>query len=320
MEVMNLSPRGIREHLKLNRPIFARTSALWSFWPGSGSGRRFCSWEKTDLSDTLRSPCLTGEPCEADELDWGTRRFPVQFAGSTDAAAERRSAQGRSACLLTRSPVFSITGRRPWPRGMCFQRRPAKSGLRSDSGPASISSSRRRPIRMLASSAVRPFRNGVCRGARRTPARKPLQRTPAARRRPKPPLRRLQTPSFSRVFVLYPDPLAKAAPPQASRRGPEHDRRIGAGHVLWRGTSLRHRHRRLCRVDAGALSSVASFPLGRKLEWTVGVGPGPSGAQRAMRLRPRSEGRGSVLPYFSCVGEKNADSLEMENHVTRPPD
>src|SRR5574337_54241 len=52
-EVMNLSPRGIREHLKLNRPIFARTSAYGHFGREPEVDGGF-SWEKTDLADTLR--------------------------------------------------------------------------------------------------------------------------------------------------------------------------------------------------------------------------------------------------------------------------
>ena len=53
MQVMNLSPRGIREHLKLNKPIYARTSAYGHFGrlPDSDGG---FSWEKTDLVDQLR--------------------------------------------------------------------------------------------------------------------------------------------------------------------------------------------------------------------------------------------------------------------------
>ncbi len=53
MEVMNLSPRGIREHLQLNRPIFARTSAYGHFGRAPEADGGF-SWEKTDLADTLR--------------------------------------------------------------------------------------------------------------------------------------------------------------------------------------------------------------------------------------------------------------------------
>ena len=53
MEIMNFSPRGIREHLKLNRPIFARTSAYGHFGRAPEADGGF-SWEKTDLADTLR--------------------------------------------------------------------------------------------------------------------------------------------------------------------------------------------------------------------------------------------------------------------------
>ena len=49
-----LDPRGIREHLKLNRPIFARTSSYGHFGRVPEADGGF-SWEKTDLADTLRT-------------------------------------------------------------------------------------------------------------------------------------------------------------------------------------------------------------------------------------------------------------------------
>jgi S-adenosylmethionine synthetase len=53
-EVMDLSPRGIREHLHLSRPIYARTSAYGHFGRAPDNDGGF-SWEKTDLADQLRS-------------------------------------------------------------------------------------------------------------------------------------------------------------------------------------------------------------------------------------------------------------------------
>jgi S-adenosylmethionine synthetase len=53
MDIMNLSQRGIREHLGLNRPIYARTSAYGHFGRQPDSDGGF-SWEKTDLSSQLR--------------------------------------------------------------------------------------------------------------------------------------------------------------------------------------------------------------------------------------------------------------------------
>jgi S-adenosylmethionine synthetase len=53
-EVMRLSPRGIREHLGLLRPIYARTAAYGHFGriPEADGG---FSWEKTDLIEALRT-------------------------------------------------------------------------------------------------------------------------------------------------------------------------------------------------------------------------------------------------------------------------
>ena len=52
-EVMDLTPRGIREHLGLNRPIYARTAAYGHFGRHPDADGGF-SWEKTDLTDALK--------------------------------------------------------------------------------------------------------------------------------------------------------------------------------------------------------------------------------------------------------------------------
>jgi S-adenosylmethionine synthetase len=52
-QLMSLKPRGIREHLALNRPIYARTAAYGHFGRTADSDGGF-SWEKTDLADQLR--------------------------------------------------------------------------------------------------------------------------------------------------------------------------------------------------------------------------------------------------------------------------
>ncbi|MFO1103711.1 MAG: methionine adenosyltransferase [Methylocystis sp.] len=53
-QLVRLSPRGIREHLQLNRPIYARTSAYGHFGRTPDADGGF-SWEKTDLVDQLKS-------------------------------------------------------------------------------------------------------------------------------------------------------------------------------------------------------------------------------------------------------------------------
>ena len=53
-QCMDLTPRGIREHLELTRPIYARTSAYGHFGRAPDSDGGF-SWEKTDLIDALKA-------------------------------------------------------------------------------------------------------------------------------------------------------------------------------------------------------------------------------------------------------------------------
>ncbi|MGR3463030.1 MAG: methionine adenosyltransferase [Roseovarius sp.] len=52
-EVMDLTPRGIREHLELTRPIYARTAAYGHFGRTPEADGGF-SWERTDLVDALK--------------------------------------------------------------------------------------------------------------------------------------------------------------------------------------------------------------------------------------------------------------------------
>jgi len=53
-QVIDLSPRGIREHLKLNKPIYARTAAYGHFGRPAEADGGF-SWEKLDLVDDLKT-------------------------------------------------------------------------------------------------------------------------------------------------------------------------------------------------------------------------------------------------------------------------
>jgi S-adenosylmethionine synthetase len=52
--LMNLSPRGIREHLNLNRPIYSRTAAYGHFGRSAEDDGGF-SWERLDLVDQLKT-------------------------------------------------------------------------------------------------------------------------------------------------------------------------------------------------------------------------------------------------------------------------
>jgi S-adenosylmethionine synthetase len=52
-ELVNLTPRGIRERLQLDRPIYAKTAAFGHFGREPEADGAF-SWERTDLVDDLR--------------------------------------------------------------------------------------------------------------------------------------------------------------------------------------------------------------------------------------------------------------------------
>ena len=53
-QVMDLTPRGIRQHLGLNRPIYQRTAAYGHFGREPEGDGGF-SWERTDLAEALKN-------------------------------------------------------------------------------------------------------------------------------------------------------------------------------------------------------------------------------------------------------------------------
>lgn len=54
-ELVNLRPRGIREHLHLNRPIYVPTSAYGHFGREPDAALGTFTWEKTDLVPALKA-------------------------------------------------------------------------------------------------------------------------------------------------------------------------------------------------------------------------------------------------------------------------
>lgn len=54
-EIMDLSPRGIRKHLRLNRPIYNKTAAYGHFGRIPDPALDNFTWENTDLADALKS-------------------------------------------------------------------------------------------------------------------------------------------------------------------------------------------------------------------------------------------------------------------------
>ena len=79
---MRLTPRGIREHLGLNKAIYARTSAYGHFGRKPGRDGGF-SWEKTDLADAIKKAVGAGRRRE------DARRGLRTAHADDDAAAAR---------------------------------------------------------------------------------------------------------------------------------------------------------------------------------------------------------------------------------------
>jgi S-adenosylmethionine synthetase len=63
-EVMDLSPSGIRRHLDLNRPIYAKTASYGHFGRKPGRDGSF-AWERTDLVKALKEALAKEEPLAA---------------------------------------------------------------------------------------------------------------------------------------------------------------------------------------------------------------------------------------------------------------
>jgi S-adenosylmethionine synthetase len=64
-EVMDLSPSGIRRHLDLNKPIYAKTTAYGHFGRKPGGRDGSFSWEKTDLVKAIKEAVIVKEPVAA---------------------------------------------------------------------------------------------------------------------------------------------------------------------------------------------------------------------------------------------------------------
>ncbi len=54
-DILDLTPRGIRQHLRLNRPIYARSAAYGHFGRAPDDERDDFTWERTNLVEPLRA-------------------------------------------------------------------------------------------------------------------------------------------------------------------------------------------------------------------------------------------------------------------------
>ncbi len=95
-KAMDLSPSGIRKHLDLNKPIYAKTSSYGHFGRKPGRDGSF-SWEKTDLAKGLKDapgrltpgePMIEGRRSRSTEAFFGRRRGKTMRPLQATALAE----------------------------------------------------------------------------------------------------------------------------------------------------------------------------------------------------------------------------------------
>ena len=100
-ELMNLSPRGIREHLHLNRPIYVPTSAYGHFGREPDEEKGTFTWEKTDLVPALK---VTPSGAEA-AAGPAVRPRPRPPAAAAAAAPARGHAAAPARSRRSRRPI-----------------------------------------------------------------------------------------------------------------------------------------------------------------------------------------------------------------------
>ncbi len=278
MEVMNLTPRGIRQHLKLNRPIYARTSAYGHFGRAPDADGGF-SWEKTDLVDKLKGS-LSRNP------HWRERR-----RSGVDAAAPLRALQGQGAARRIRrsscrpAAALEVDARALGGRRAAVRLRAART----------VAGDRLRRRRASARAGARahpdvgfigcePFVNGVAkllggdRSAKASPTCACARATRGALIEAAPDA------ALSRIFMLYPDPGRSGARTSAASSRTRRSPRWRA-HAPRRRRAFRHRHRRLRRLDARTASSPRRSSPGWPRTRKIGADHGTTGRRRAMKPR-----------------------------------
>ena len=294
---MDLTPRGIREHLDLNRPIYARTSAYGHFGRAPDTDGGF-SWERTDLADAIQTAAAAALKPRA--APWSERRDDAAAAALVRAPARPQAAAARQRRLLDEllpraAPRLSAS---PAPLDRCRRcSRTASDALardrlrrrRASASAQAARASRRRAHRLRAVPGRR-------RQGRSTPieAARAGERPPASRTTRAPCCAGCRRARIDRVFVLFPDPWPKLRHPSGARQRGDCSR-------CWRRVMRPGGELRLA-TDIGdyaramllALRGAAAFRLAGRRRPRTGASARPTGRRRATRRRPCG---GAAVPF-----------------------
>ena len=291
-EVMDLSPRGIRQHLDLNKPIYAKTSAYGHFGRKRRPRRLVLLGEDRPRQGAQGSHrgLTAGAPMTVDG-----RPQPRRPKRSSAAARARPMRPLQAGALEDGLPPLrrSISAqRRRQTLQTLFERRCRRSGWRSASAAASICCSEAAAHPDTGFIGVEPFVNGdgQADGARWRRRRSPMCASMTTTRRDC--STGCPTRALSGIDLLYPDPWPKKK--HWKRRFVSPDNLDRFARVLQPGGTLplRLRHRHLCELDAARTAARTARSSGRRRSRTTGTSPIRAGRARA--TRPRRCARGDA--------------------------
>ena len=244
-ELMDLSPRGIRTHLGLNKPIYARPRpmAISAATPEADGG---FSWERLDLVDELRArllrSALAGDDAPHAGRLYGRRRGRPLRPAQRGLVDEPAAAAVRSICRQRASST----------RDRCSRSRRRSVWLEIGFGARRASGgSGRAASRYRASSAARCSKTAspVC-SARSSAGVSPISGCSPTMRACL--IAALPPASIGRVFILFPDPWPKAR--HHKRRIVSRETLDALARIMTDGgrAAAGDRRSRLFLVDAGA--------------------------------------------------------------------
>ena len=288
MEIMNLSPRGIREHLKLNKPDLCAHLGLWSFRPSPGSGRRLLLGKDRSRRRTER-PRLTGADDGGDE--------------ASD-AAERRTLYGRCqgkrlsahqarlvAELLPRLAVDRGRSRRADER--YSRSRPREIRLEIGFGGGEHLVGARAETPDVGFIGCEPFLNGVAKLLAAIDA-EGLDNIRVRMGDARALVEALSPPRCRAIYLLYPDPWPKRRQTNAASSAPRPIARFARGSMRPAANCASPPTSTITPAGRYGASSPRRISAGARAAPTTGASLGRAGRRRA--TRPRRAPPGALPP------------------------
>ena len=305
---MDLSPRGIRTHLGLNKPIYTRTSAYGHFGRAPEAERRLLLGEDSISSTNCGAPSETfgGRRVERRLGFTGAaaagRCGPAKRCSTDDAAAAAGSSLPLPRASLDPAPLFAEPPRAIW--------------LEIGFGGGEHLAEQAEPHPEIGFIGCEVFENGVAKllGADRAArgSRNIRIFTDDARLL----IAALPPASIGRVFILFPDPWPKRAPPQAPPRlAPT--TLDGLARIMTGGAELRlatdDRDYLVWMLDLVTAHPAFDWTARRPADWRER--PARLAARPATRKKPAAP---AALPFSSVSYDARAPHAVPGTSRTRP--